>query len=209
MTDFNGLVTGYQRFHTGNWAREKARWSELAEGQDPKVMVFACSDSRVDPAQVFDTVPGEIFVVRNVANLVPPYEPDGKRHGVSAALEYAVTQLEVPEIVVMGHESCGGVGACLGHAFEDADPGEGGFIRNWVEMIDQARDKVVAEHGDGDEGRRELELETVRLSLRNLMSFPFVKERVEAGTLTLHGTYFAIRDGVLHVLGNDGKFAAA
>ena len=208
MTDFNDLVLGYHRFRAGDWAQERARWAELAEGQSPKVMVIACSDSRVDPAQIFDAAPGEMFVVRNVANLVPPYEPDGKRHGVSAALEFAVTQLEVPEIVVMGHESCGGVGACLNHSFADAAPGEGGFIAHWVDMLDEARDRVVAAHGDGPLTRRELELETVRVSIANLRTFPFVAEREAAGKLTLHGAYFAIRDGVLHVMGDDGAFAA-
>ena len=209
MTDFAGLVTGYRRFRSDAWARERERWTELADGQSPRVMVIACSDSRVDPAQIFDAAPGEMFVVRNVANLVPPYEPDGKRHGVSAALEFAVTQLEVPEIVVMGHESCGGVGACLSHTFADAAPGEGGFIAHWVDLLDDARDRIVAEHGEGPNTRRELELETVRVSIANLRAFPFVAEREAAGTLTLHGAYFAIRDGVLHVMDENGSFARA
>src|SRR3954462_12279014 len=109
--DFNGLLEGYRRFRAGDWARQRARWAELAEGQNPRVMVIACSDSRVDPTQIFDTSPGEMFVVRNVANLVPPFETNPGHHGVSAALEFAVTQLEVPEIVVMGHQACGGCSA--------------------------------------------------------------------------------------------------
>src|SRR5438105_1507341 len=109
MTDFADLIEGYQRFRGTDWQRQRARWAELSEGQNPRVMVIACSDSRVDPAQIFDTSPGEIFVVRNIANLVPPFESGGGRHGVSSALEFAVTQLEVPEIVVMGHGACGGV----------------------------------------------------------------------------------------------------
>src|SRR3954466_13818668 len=128
MTGFSDLLSGYQRFRETDWTRQRSRWAELREGQKPSVMVIACSDSRVDPAQVFDTSPGEIFVVRNVANLVPPFELDGSRHGVSAALEFAVTQLNVTDIVVMGHGSCGGVKASLTHAFDGAEPGEGGFI---------------------------------------------------------------------------------
>src|SRR3954463_3970010 len=113
MTDFSDLIDGYQRFRTSEYRRHHDRWEELSEGQNPRVMVIACSDSRVDPAQIFDTVPGEIFVVRNIANLVPPFEEGGGRHGVSAALEFAVRVLEVPEIVVLGHGACGGVSAAL------------------------------------------------------------------------------------------------
>jgi carbonic anhydrase len=209
MTDFTDLLDGYQRFRTSEYRRHRERWEELSEGQNPRVMVIACSDSRVDPAQVFDTVPGEIFVVRNVANLVPPFEEGGGRHGVSAALEFAVTQLEVPEIVVMGHGACGGVSAALSQRFKDAAPGAGGFIDHWVDMLDEARDRIVARHGEGPEAVRALELETVRVSLVNLMTFPFVAERVTAGTLKLHGAYFAIADGVLHVMDAEGQFAPA
>src|SRR6187431_2576903 len=118
MTDFTDLLRGYQRFRSSEYRRHRDRWAELSEGQSPKVMVIACSDSRVDPAQIFDTSPGEIFVVRNIANLVPPFETDGSRHGVSAALEFAVTQLEVTEVMVMGHGSCGGVEAALSQRFQ-------------------------------------------------------------------------------------------
>jgi carbonic anhydrase len=199
-TDFEGLIEGYQRFREHGWAEQRARWAELAEGQRPRVMVIACSDSRVDPAQIFDVSPGEIFVVRNVANLVPPFETSAGHHGVSAALEFAVTQLEVPEVVVMGHGACGGVKASLVRAFRDARPGEGGFIADWVHLLDTARDKVVAAHGTTDEAAHALELEGVKLSLANLRTFPFVAEREKAGTLRLRGAYFAIADGVLHVL---------
>lgn len=209
MTDFSDLVGGYHRFRETDWARQRDRWSELSQGQSPKVMVIACSDSRVDPAQVFDTSPGEIFVVRNVANLVPPFERDGSRHGVSAALEFAVTQLKVSEIVVMGHGSCGGVHAALTDAFAGKQPGEGGFIAHWVDMLDEARDRIVAEHGTGPEAIHAMELETVRVSLANLRTFPFVQEAEAAGTLKLRGAYFAIADGVLHVMGDDGAFGAA
>jgi len=209
MTDFSDLVDGYRRFRTSEYRRHHDRWTELSEAQNPRVMVIACSDSRVDPAQIFDTVPGEIFVVRNIANLVPPFELGGGRHGVSAALEFAVTQLEVPEIVVMGHGTCGGVHAALSQRFRGAPPGAGGFIAHWVDMLDEARDRIVAEYGEGEEAIRELELETVRVSLRNLRTFPCIPEREAAGTLTLHGAYFAIRDGVLHVMDEAGEFAPA
>ena len=209
MTDFTDLIAGYGRFRTHGYVEQRDRWQELSTGQSPKVMVISCSDSRVDPAQIFDASPGEIFAVRNVANLVPPFETGGGRHGVSAALEFAVTQLEVPEIVVMGHGSCGGVKACLTRAFADAAPGEGGFIAHWIDLLDEARDQVVAEHGDGPAAIRALELETVRVSIANLRTFPFVAGRESAGTLTIHGAYFAIADGVLHVMDGAGSFAPA
>jgi len=209
MTDFTDLLDGYQRFRTSEYRRHRDRWEELSEGQNPRVMVIACSDSRVDPAQIFDTVPGEIFVVRNIANLVPPFEEGGGRHGVSAALEFAVTQLEVPEIVVLGHGACGGVDAALSQRFKGAPAGRGGFIAHWIDMLDGARNRIVAEHGTGPEAVRALELETVRVSIANLRTFPCIPEREAAGTLKLHGAYFAIADGVLHVMDDSGEFAPA
>lgn len=206
MTGFSELLDGYRRFRGGGWSTQRERWAELREGQSPQVMLIGCSDSRVDPAQIFDTSPGETFVVRNVANLVPPYEVGGGRHGVSAALEFAVTQLEVPEIVVMGHGSCGGVKAALTRAFADAEPWEGGFIAHWIDLLDEARERIVAEHGEGPEAIRALELETVRVSIANLRTFPGIAEREAAGRLTIHGAYFAIADGVLHVMDADGSF---
>lgn len=205
MTDFVGLLDGYRRFRDSGWARQRARWSELAEGQSPKLMVIACSDSRVDPAQVFDTSPGEMFVVRNVANLVPPFETGGGRHGVSAALEFAVTQLEVPEIVVLGHGQCGGVAASLSRRFEGARMGEGGFIAHWIDLLDEARDRVLACHGH--EATEALEYEAVKVSLGNLRRFPCVAAREKAGLLKLHGAHFAISDGILRLLDEaSGRF---
>jgi len=210
MTDFAGLIQGYGRFKAGSWSHQRARWSELAEGQNPQVMVIACSDSRVDPSQIFDTSPGEMFVVRNVANLVPPFELGGGRHGVSAALEFAVTVLEVPEIVVIGHGACGGIRAALSREYEHAAPGEGGFIAHWIDLLDDARDRIVAEHGHGPAAIRALELEAVRVSIANLRTFPCIPEREEAGKLRIHGAYFAIADGLLHVLDKDsGVFSPA
>src|SRR3954447_8302238 len=126
------LIEGYRRFREHDWAAERDRWSELAEGQNPQAMILSCADSRVDPAQIFDARPGEIFVVRNIAAPAPPYETTSGYHGVSAALEFAVTQLEVAEIVVMGHGLCGGCAAALTGKFDDSEPGEGHFIADWV-----------------------------------------------------------------------------
>src|SRR4051812_44796347 len=139
MPRLASLIDGYRRFRDTGWARERERWSELAEGQSPEVLVIACSDSRVDPATIFDAKPGEMFVVRNVAALVPPYQPDAQYHGVSAALEFAVTQLEVKEILVMGHGFCGGCAASLTGQFEDARQGEGHFIAHWLAPLYEAR----------------------------------------------------------------------
>lgn len=212
MADFTALIDGYRRFRDGGWSRERARWSELAEGQAPKVMVIACSDSRVDPAQIFDASPGEMFVVRNVANLVPPMERDGGRHGVSAALEFAVTQLQVEEVIVMGHGFCGGCAAALTGQFDDADHGEGHFIAHWIDMLSEARERISADHpGTLDrDAFHAMELEAVRVSIRNLRTFPWVSEREQAGSLKLHGAFFAIADGALHLLDEtSGEFAPA
>lgn len=212
MKNLERMIEGYRRFRADGWAEERERWTELASGQSPKVMVIACSDSRVDPSQIFDARPGEMFVVRNVANLVPPCETGGGRHGVSAALEFAVTQLEVAEIVVMGHGACGGCAAALTGQFAEADQGAGQFIAHWIDLLNEARDKVRATHGDAvDRAALEaMEHEAVRVSLRNLRTFPWVAEREAAGTLRLHGAFFSIADGLLHVLDEEsGVFSPA
>ena len=147
MADFKTLVEGYRRFRNTGWSRERDRWAQLAEGQSPKVMVIACSDSRVDPAQIFDANPGEMFVVRNVAALVPPFETTPGRHGVSAALEFAVTQLQVEEVMVLGHGFCGGCAAALTAKFDDAQHGEGDFIADWIELLRGAREAMRARFG--------------------------------------------------------------
>src|SRR3954470_4297661 len=144
------LIEGYRRFREQDWGRERERWSDLAEGQSPQVMVLSCADSRVDPAQIFDARPGEMFVVRNIAALAPPYETSHGFHGVSAALEFAVTQIDVGEILVMGHGLCGGCAAALTGEFDDTEPGEGHFIADWVRMLDGARDQVRAVHHELD-----------------------------------------------------------
>jgi carbonic anhydrase len=208
MTQFTDMLDGYRRFREGNWTLERQRWSELGEGQSPRVMVIACSDSRVDPTQIFDTNPGEIFVVRNVAALVPPFETTPGRHGVSAALEFAVQFLKVEEILVMGHGLCGGCKAALSKQMDGAAHGEGGFIASWISMLDEAQIIVSNKYGtSGEAAERAMELAAVKVSLANLRTFPCVKEKEENGTLTLHGSFFAISDGILHVLNEDtGEF---
>ncbi len=204
----DNLVQGYKRFRVEGWANQRARWESLAESQAPKVMVIACSDSRVDPATIFDTSPGEMFVVRNVANLVPPFELDRGRHGVSAALEFAVTQLEVPEIVVLGHGGCGGIAAALSQRFDGCPPGEGGFIARWVDLLDGVRDRVLAEHGV--EATEQMAHEGVKISLENLRTFPCIREKEEQGKIRLHGAFFAIHDGILQLLDEaTGQFSPA
>ena len=208
---FDDLITGYRHFRDFSWTAQRGRWAELAEGQSPKTMVIACSDSRVDPAQIFDARPGEIFVVRNVANLVPPHELDAGYHGVSAALEFAVTQLEVETVLVMGHGACGGCAAALTGQFDGAPAGGGHFIAHWVGMLDEARERVRRKYPDGGaEAVTAMEHEGVRISLRNLMTFPWVRERIDDGRLTLRGAWFAIRHGELHLLdGDTGEFRPA
>lgn len=212
MTRFAELIEGYRRFREAGWQTQRDRWSQLAEGQSPKVMVIACSDSRVEPSQIFDTNPGEMFVVRNVAALVPPFETTPGRHGVSAALEFAVQFLKVEEVVVMGHGLCGGCHAALHRTMAGAEPGRGGFIADWIAMLDDASDRVRAEHPDIDNGeaRRAMEMAAVRVSLANLRTFPCIQEKEKRGTLKLRGAFFAISDGVLHVLNDDtGDFGPA
>jgi carbonic anhydrase len=200
MKGFGNLLEGYRRFRASKLGSEQARWKELAEGQSPRALIVACSDSRSDPAIIFDTDPGEIFVVRNIANLIPPYEVGGGRHGVSAALEFAVTQLNVPEIVIMGHERCGGISAALTGCFRGAPAGEGGFVAAWMSQIEGPADEIAKQQGTGAEAHRMLEELAIRQSLANLRTFPFVAEREKNGTLKLLGCHFSIHDGELWLL---------
>jgi carbonic anhydrase len=200
MQRFGSLLEGYRRFRANRFETARETWQELAEGQAPRAIVIACSDSRADPATIFDTSPGEIFVVRNVANLVPPFETGGGRHGVSAALEFGVTQLGVPEIIVMGHEGCGGISAALTGQFHDAPEGEGGFVATWMAQIDGPAKAISHDHGIGEDAHRLLEEVAIRQSLANLRSFPFVADREKNGTLKVLGCHFSIRDGELWLL---------
>ena len=210
MPELAALLEGYRRFRNGAFLQQKVRFDDLAsEGQTPKLMIIACSDSRVDPSQIFDVAPGEVFVVRNVAALVPPFETAPGHHGVSAALEFAVQFLKVKRIVVMGHGKCGGCKAALTREMHGTEPGEGGFIADWIAMLDDARAAVVAAHGDhGHVAERAMELAGVKVSLANLRTFPCVRQKERSGELRLTGAFFAISDGQLHILDEaSGAFA--
>jgi carbonic anhydrase len=200
MSSFpQALISGYQTFTSQRLPTEQTRYRELSErGQSPAVMVIGCCDSRVSPEVIFDAGPGELFVVRNVANLVPVYQPDGGAHGVSAALEYAVSVLHVRHIVVLGHAQCGGIRAFIDN-IEPLSPGD--FIGRWMSMF--IKPGEVVEQRD----RESMQDFTVRIekaavfrSLENLMTFPFVRERVERGEIELHGAYFGVAEGSLFVL---------
>jgi carbonic anhydrase len=201
MKTYADMIEGYARFKDGDWLSQRERWEQLAEGQWPQVMVISCSDSRVDPAQIFDVAPGEIFVVRNVAALVPPFEETPGQHGVSAAIEFAVQFLKVNQIIVMGHGLCGGCKAALTRSLHNNPLGQGGFVGNWVSLLDDAREAIARELGtDTRDAELAMELAAVKVSIANLLSFPFVREKVSGGDLGLSGAHFAISDGVLRLL---------
>ena len=197
------LEAGYHRFRATRYAAERDRWRSLAEeGQRPETMVIACSDSRSAPETVFDAGPGELFVVRNVAALVPPYEPDTRSHAASAALEFAVRALEVSAIVVMGHGRCGGIRAAV-----EGSSGIAGsdFIDAWVAGVRElARELDAGESPDPDAFLRAVEHHSVVRSLEHLRTFPWIEERASAGTLRLHGAWFDIALGELHAMTPDG-----
>ncbi len=203
----NSLIEGYRRFRATAWQQRRTLFRELAaRGQSPRAMVITCADSRLDPQLVFDAAPGEIFVVRNVANLVPPYEPDAAYHGTSAAIEFAVRSLKVEHVIVLGHAQCGGIGALLRGAGESGAD----FIRHWMEIAAPARERALAATGgDAERAQTVCEHESIKVSLAHLLTFPWVKERVESGALTLHGWYFGIESGELLCLGADGTFRPA
>ena len=198
MRDIDDLVAGFQRFRERYFGKERALFEKLIQkGQSPNVMVIACCDARVDPAIVLDCDPGDLFVVRNVANLVPPHETTGHYHGTSAALEFAVTCLQVEHVIVLGHAQCGGIRALLGEIrFED---GAGQFIQPWMTIAREAKEQVQAQmpSASREAQAHACEQTAVRVSLRNLQSFPFVQRRVGAGKLTLHGWYFDLAQGEL------------
>lgn len=193
------LIEGYRQFRAATWPVERTRYEALAaEGQSPETLVIACSDSRVDPQTVFGARPGELFVVRNVAGLVPPCEADGHYHGTSAALEFAVRVLKVARIVVLGHAQCGGVRAMVEGAPQEARD----FVEPWMAIAAPALRDAPSQLAS-DELLTRCETEVIRLSLANLMTFPWIAEAVAAGQLELHGFRFAIRTGVLEKLEDD------
>jgi carbonic anhydrase len=198
------LVAGYERFRVNGWPEKRREFESLADnGQSPEAMVVACIDSRVDPAMIFDAGPGEMLTVRNVASLVPPYAPDAAYHGTSAALEFGVRVLEVRDLIVLGHGLCGGVKTLLEGTPDNANE----FVAPWMSIARPACARAM--RFPPGEGRRLVcEHEVIKVSLNNLMTFPWIAERVTAGELTLHGAWFDIRIGVLMILQPDGTFAA-
>jgi len=194
------LLSGYKTFMTEHFARETARYRELAEkGQSPETLVIACCDSRAAPETIFNSAPGEIFVLRNVANLIPPYEPDGEFHAASAALEFAVQSLKVKHIVVMGHGRCGGIKAALDTESAPLSPGD--FIGKWMSLIAPAAEAVSGNSlMTPTERQTALERISIRYSLNNLRTFPCVDILEKKGKLSLHGAWFDISTGELWVM---------
>src|SRR5579863_922957 len=198
------LLDGYRTFRTQRLPTEQTRYRELSErGQSPEVMVIGCCDSRVSPEVIFDVGPGELFVMRNIANLVPVYQPDQNAHGVSAALEFAVNVLRVKHIVVLGHAQCGGIRAFIDKA---APLSPGDFIGKWMAMFVKPGEKVEQRDQESmAEFTERIEKAAVFRSLENLMTFPFVRKPVTRGELKLHGAYFGVAEGSLFVLDRETK----
>ncbi len=196
------LLEGYQRFRANVWPDQRRAFEALAKhGQSPKALVLACVDSRVDPAMIFDAAPGEMLTVRNVANLVPPYAPDAAYHGTSAALEFGVRVLEVQHVMVMGHGLCGGVKALIEGVPDNAHE----FVGPWMSLARPALGRALA-LASPEERQRCCEYEVVKISLANLMTFPWIADRAASGKLELHGAWFNVQTGVLTMLQPDGTF---
>lgn len=189
------MIAGFRRFHNVYFHGDKELFDELIGGQRPKTLVIGCCDSRVDPAMITDSAPGELFVVRNVANLVPPYEPDMAHHGISSALEYAVCDLQVQHVIVLGHSQCGGIGYLMNHE----GVGDREFIGHWVGMMAAAKTEVLQRlpGKSAEVQQRACEQAAILLSLDNLLTFPWLRRRAEQGTLSLHGWYFDLGCGEL------------
>lgn len=193
-------MAGYGRYLSKGFVRHRETHERLAiYGQTPEVMVISCCDSRVTPEGIFNVGPGELFVVRNVANLVPPYEDTEGQHGTSAAIEFAVNGLKVRHIVVMGHGQCGGVKAFRENA--NAPMATGQFIGRWIKLLEPAAIAMACMPVDkADDPQLAMEYAGIRQSLKNLMTFPFVDSAVQQGGLTLHGSWFDIGSGELRVM---------
>ncbi|TNC97538.1 MAG: carbonic anhydrase [Gallionellaceae bacterium] len=197
MIDITQLIQGFQRFREQHFEHHDTLYQQLvAQGQTPQVLVVACCDSRVDPALVFDCDPGDLFVIRNVANLVPPLEGHSGHHGTTAAIEYGVSTLGVKHIVVLGHAHCGGIDSLVKTGGVGTP---GSYIDDWMSLVESARAEVIAEmpHAPIEEQERACEQRSILVSLENLKTFPWIRERVEAGSLMLHGWYFDIEHGQL------------
>ncbi len=195
------LIEGFQRFRANYFEANRGRFERLAgRPQRPRYAVVTCCDSRIDTTRVFDAVPGEVFLIRNIANLVPPYEPDEHRHSTSAAIEYAVRVLKVGQFVVLGHAGCGGIQALLDPPSLPTD-----FIGHWLEMAASARDRTLSKEGlSAEERQRDCELEALKSSWNNLQSFPWLKERVEDGSLQVDALYLDLEHGKLLLYGLSG-----
>lgn len=201
------LIKGYQDFHDKYFeSGDSTLYQDLVRrGQSPKTMIIACSDSRVDPATILNCSPGEVFVVRNVANLIPPYENDNKHHGTSAALEFAVCFLKVEHIIVFGHNHCGGIQALLNDTMEPAE--DRGFIASWMDIAREAKEKALVEHGSTDMQEKHCCEYSLIASLKNLDTFPWIVERVKKGRLALHAWHFDLETGeVRRFNSNEKKF---
>lgn len=196
----SSLLAGYRNFMDGRYSDERERYRALAEqGQKPHTMVVACCDSRSAPETIFDCGPGELFVVRNVANMVPPYEPDGQYHSTSAALEFAVQSLRVRDIIVMGHGRCGGIRAALDPNAEPLSPGD--FIGKWMGLVKPAAEQIQSNLVMTDAERQTaLERISIRNSIINLRTFPCVRILEERGKLQIHGAWFDISNGELWIM---------
>lgn len=204
----DNLLNGYKNFMNGRFSEQQQRYKALAEtGQQPQTLVIACCDSRAAPETIFDAGPGELFVVRNVANMVPPYEPDGQYHSTSAALEFAVQVLKVKDILVMGHGRCGGIKAALDVDAEPLSPGD--FIGRWMHLLKPAAEQIQNNNiMTAAERQRALERVSIRNSIANLRTFPCVQILEQRGKLNLHGAWFDISSGELWVMdAKTGDFA--
>ena len=196
MADVTKFISGIANFQQQHFGENSELATNLLAGQQPQALLIGCCDSRVDPALLTDCAPGDLFILRNIANLVPPYRKNDDYHGVSSSIEYAVCYLNVSDIIVLGHSQCGGIAALMQSAQGQK---EGEFIGTWVNIAASARDKVVRELADAsaEKQARACEKEAILVSLKNLMTFPWVRERVAKGQLSLHGWYYNIGTGQL------------
>lgn len=202
------LLNGYKYFIQTGFAEKRSRYKKLAkEGQKPKILIISCCDSRTAPETIFNSYPGEIFVVRNIANQVPPFQPDSQYHGTSAALEFGVQKLDVKHIVVLGHARCSGVAATLDSESEPLS--ESDFIGGWMKLLEKAKAEIEQiTNLDKEQKKRLLERSSIRYSLSNLRTFPWIKDKEEKGELSLHGAWFDIENGQLWIMDNStGEFS--
>lgn len=202
--DISKFIDGFKEFQTKFFKTENSIFDKLSIGQNPKTLIIACSDSRVDPALLGAVDPGDIFVVRNIANIVPPYEEGGGKHGVSAAIEFAVINLKVENVIILGHRQCGGIKALL----YPKETKAGGFVQKWMQTMEGAKEAAIKKVGSEDPEQlcRQCELEAIKVSIQNLKTFSFVNEAVNQRNLTLLGAYFDLEKGELLFLENDGEF---